>query len=404
MSRGNFDKTRRLALTTLGISLAGVALGGIGTFKSEELVSKLKEVAKPYTIDYVTVLQENGNYYAINSKGNVICVNSPTACIQEAINEVADGGVVHINRGIYVISESVVIDDAKNLVLEGEGSASLIMLKNGITATHAVMLKGIIENLVIRDLAFDGNYENVTDEGTSSRVDEELVELATANMVNNLTLLNVEVMHVRGGAGINIGNANNVKLINVHIHDNGLPTSKYACDAVHMGFVNNALVLGSIFENFTDTGVAVDSSNGIVISGNVFKNCGSQCSTFTPCCGNPSVNYRGYIFSNNVIIKSQANTLTNGGVIVGGFTTSIPPNVYDALIVGNVFIGQDDNTIGVAIAIQEGADYVNIIGNVFRNCSFGIMPYVYQLNGLVSGNLFDKCQMPYSKVPGLVIS
>ena len=58
--------------------------------------------------------------------------------------------------------------------------------------------------------------------------------------------------------------------------------------------------------------------------------------------------------SDNVVIKNQANVLINGGVIVSGFTTSIPPNVYNALITGNVFIGQDDNTIGVVNAIQEG--------------------------------------------------
>ena len=53
---------------------------------------------------------------------------------------------------------------------------------------------------------------------------------------------------------------------------------------------------------------------------------------------------------------------------------------------------------------KRGADYVNIISNVFRNYSFRIMPYVYQLNGLISGNLFNKCHIPYFKVSDLVIN
>jgi len=66
-------------------------------------------------------------------------------------------------------------------------------------------------------------------------------------------------------------------------------------------------------------------------------------------------------------------------------------------------MGRNGNTLS-AISIQEAADYINIIGNVFVNCTGGIIPQVYELeNGLVSGNIFNNCQIPYIKIPGLVI-
>jgi pectate lyase len=401
----SINRGRREALTALGVSLASLALGGFNTQRELQLGSEVSEMRLRLPYSGVEVLRYNGNYYAYNERGEVICVNSPTSCIQEAVDyAAANYGIVHIWHGLYEVAESVVIDSARDLTLIGDGASTVIMLKSGITATHALMLKGTISNLTIANMAFDGNYENVTDVGTSSRVDEELVELATAQSVENLTLYGVEVRHTRGGAGINIGNARNVKLINIHVHDNGLPTSEYACDAVHMGFVNNAVVLGSVFENVTDTGVAVDSSSGVVITGNVFRNCHSQCSTYTPAGGVPNESYRGYVFSSNIVIKDEPATFINGGVVIGGFlTTSPPPHVYDILIANNIFMGRNGNTLS-AISVQEAADYINIIGNVFVNCTGGIIPQVYELeNGLVSGNIFNNCQIPYIKIPGLVI-
>jgi len=34
----------------------------------------------------VLVYQEGGHYYARDRQGNLVCVDSPTACLQEAIN------------------------------------------------------------------------------------------------------------------------------------------------------------------------------------------------------------------------------------------------------------------------------------------------------------------------------
>jgi hypothetical protein len=90
--------------------------------------------------DYdVMVFTENGHYYAMTDTGNVFCIDSPTACLQEAVNYVAQfgGGRIFIRRGTYTISGPgsylptgepviVTIPDGVKLIIEGEGSSTVI--------------------------------------------------------------------------------------------------------------------------------------------------------------------------------------------------------------------------------------------------------------------------------------
>jgi hypothetical protein len=42
------------------------------------------------------VYQENGHYYAKDGRGNIICSDSPSACLQEAVNTVGENSVIRI--------------------------------------------------------------------------------------------------------------------------------------------------------------------------------------------------------------------------------------------------------------------------------------------------------------------
>jgi hypothetical protein len=44
----------------------------------------------------VIVYQEGGHYYAKDSRGNLICVDSPTACLQEAVNAVGENSIIMV--------------------------------------------------------------------------------------------------------------------------------------------------------------------------------------------------------------------------------------------------------------------------------------------------------------------
>jgi len=86
--------------------------------------------------DYdVMVFTENGHYYAMTDTGNVFCIDSPTACIKEAINYVINNktsGVVFIRSGTYTVSGEILISDPSptatrnySVTIVGEHSATI---------------------------------------------------------------------------------------------------------------------------------------------------------------------------------------------------------------------------------------------------------------------------------------
>lgn len=51
----------------------------------------------------VRVYSDNGHYFAVDENDRVICRDSNTACIQEAIDHVKNGGKVLIKKGEYYV-------------------------------------------------------------------------------------------------------------------------------------------------------------------------------------------------------------------------------------------------------------------------------------------------------------
>jgi len=92
-------------------------------------------VRRKLTYD-VVVYTEDGHYFAEDADGHVFCQDSPTACLQEAVNYVAQfgGGRIFIRRGTYSpgsylpTGEPVIvtIPDGVKLIIEGEGSSTVI--------------------------------------------------------------------------------------------------------------------------------------------------------------------------------------------------------------------------------------------------------------------------------------
>jgi len=69
----------------------------------------------PHAYD-VLVYQDGGHYYAKDSRGNVICVDSPTACLQESINNLDNGGTILIMNGIYIVNQPIIMRPRVNIV------------------------------------------------------------------------------------------------------------------------------------------------------------------------------------------------------------------------------------------------------------------------------------------------
>ncbi len=114
----------------------------------------------------VTVFQKTGSYYAMDENGIVICRDSRTACIQEAVNHVNSlgGGMVYIRRGTYLMKAPVILDNISNVIIKGDGrdvtvlkpdpnSPAVGFKKDTSTPTY---------NLVFEDFTIDAGLYDAT--------------------------------------------------------------------------------------------------------------------------------------------------------------------------------------------------------------------------------------------------
>jgi hypothetical protein len=85
-------------------------------------------VAPSRTYD-VLVYADGERYYAEDKNGNIICVDSPTACIQESINYLSDGGVIKLSKGVFRIQSPISLKT--NTYIEGEGPELTVLLNIG---------------------------------------------------------------------------------------------------------------------------------------------------------------------------------------------------------------------------------------------------------------------------------
>jgi hypothetical protein len=83
----------------------------------------------------VYVYTWGGYYYAVDNNGNTICQDSPTSCIQEAVNYVSSNygqGLIYVRGGTYYIPTNGVTVNAP-IVIAGEGDRTNIVL-GGVNA------------------------------------------------------------------------------------------------------------------------------------------------------------------------------------------------------------------------------------------------------------------------------
>jgi hypothetical protein len=122
-------------------------------------------IPRAYT---AVVYKEGSHVYAKDEKGSIICQDSATSCLQEAVNYIAQlgGGRVYIKRGTYYVNSyqqySQGIDVPKNIsiVFEGEDPYTTKIVA-GVSMDSLIMFRA--RNAVVRNITFDGNWlANVT--------------------------------------------------------------------------------------------------------------------------------------------------------------------------------------------------------------------------------------------------
>jgi len=134
---------------------------------------------KPNAYDAMVFTESGANgvhYYAMDSVGHVFCVDSPTSCIQEAINYLYNtkgGGKIYIKSGTYYINQNVVFPwhNGENVIIEGEGMYGTIIQINAPNTVQSYSAAtgqsiGAAQwlNLFLRDLAINvvGDYSSFT--------------------------------------------------------------------------------------------------------------------------------------------------------------------------------------------------------------------------------------------------
>jgi hypothetical protein len=109
------------------------------------------------------VYVEGSNYFARDSRGNIICKNSN--CIQEAINYVSNlgGGKVYLKKGTYRTNEYIFIR-SDNIELYGDGMG-LTIIENHARYGPAIYIGKdsetsiVARNIYIHDLTIDAKYQ-----------------------------------------------------------------------------------------------------------------------------------------------------------------------------------------------------------------------------------------------------
>ena len=151
----------------------------------------------PHAYD-VLVYQEGGHYYAKDMNGNVICVDSPTACLQEAVDM---GGLIIIKPGTYILNAKSQIpwSDPNTVLYAGVVvkkpftrivGVGNVWIKLGNNVGGSVIGIGSGANdVTIEGLYIDGNSQNNPDTG----IDGDLTGIIPSMDIWRLTLRNIYV-------------------------------------------------------------------------------------------------------------------------------------------------------------------------------------------------------------------
>jgi hypothetical protein len=335
----------------------------------------------PHAYD-VLVYQEGGHYYAKDRNGNVICTDSPSACIQEAVDFVSafGGGKVLIGSGIFKIDYT--IRPKSNITISGFGNNTVLLKTTNIDPNpdlrYRVFYGNGVSNVVIEDLVVDGNKDNLPWSGTA--LDYHAVRFDNST---NIDIRNIVVRYVKAGAGIVIYKSRKVKIIGNRIHDNGSQADNLPSDAIYVGHSTDVIVAHNIVENVTDTGTACDNDNDVIIIGNRYINTLSNGITWYNIDNDPPLANRAVIMGN--IIQGAVR-----GIWLDVSPNSGAPFAENAWIVSNIIL---NTAIGIEIA---GSKNVFVEGNYIDTTSYAAIhtnnPYPTNIriknNVVVNGSVF----------------
>lgn len=304
--------------------------------------------------------------------------------INEAISNLpSGGGIVRIKKGTYNLTGIVEILKS-NVILEGEGTATLLRVANSANLGDVVRIGngGTVSytNITVRDFMIDGNQANQTSGANSplvlwgttsykhSRLTIENLWLTGAKQ-DCLKVIAIEDSvikncYIYSNTGTAIGLFTSSQYIS--IIGNILASNSYG---VYDNACNYCTMSGNVLRN-NGYGIYVNSGWREIITGNMF---------FT------STNYGVYLVgAQRVTVTGNHFYGDNWGIVVGNSSNITKYNV----ITGNTIMYTTG--IGIALYYGTGTTISNVItGNhIFGAGQHGIYLYASSFN-TITGNAID---------------
>lgn len=233
--------------------------------------------------------------------------------IQEAINSLhADGGIVYIDPGTWILTEPIKVNS--NITLEGFGGSTRLYLADNSNCdmiNNADPTNGN-QGIVIRNLSLNGNGSGQTYSGTLFNG----IKISSSEAV---LIENVFVKNVTSGIGI------------------------------YFSYTNNSAVK-SCFTLGCQGGITNENGVGVVVSGNGAMGCSNigivSFGTLNATFGNVSTT------SGNTALFIQGESVCNAGTATEYNTSQVPLSIYEKAVSGDIQFRKADQRVHDPAAVN----------------------------------------------------
>jgi len=278
--------------------------------------------------DYdVMVFTENGHYYAMTDTGNVFCIDSPTACIQEAVNYVINNktsGVVFIRSGTYTVSAETVITESTprsySVTIVGEHSATIQTTTPTITPGYNNGILHFYSLGGVKEINIEGLNLSLTDSSKS------FWNVISIELGGNATAPQTWRIRIRGNRI-----TSNYQVTSSGNYTNGIVVSSREAASGYSPVPVN-------FDVWIENNRVVGTGTGISVANGTMQG---------PASGR-------VVVRNNFVDIQWTTSAGTDDIFVFGNANNINPQYFipDVIIEGNTALNPGDTSIEVAQAIN----------------------------------------------------
>jgi len=338
-------------------------------------VDRKEFVERTFPFEYSYIVYKKGDvYYAKNDDGLIEFSDvNATRVIQYSIDQVnaLGGGKVVIRKGKYPITGTITVKD--NVVVEGEGLSSTTLFKYPADSRFGPVFFITGKNIIVRDLAVDGNY-------TTIPINRDNLDVQNIVVGNAQYVVIERILSTRpGGYTLTIGQ----DISDLNKNQNTPPFAP----------VYDMIVRDSIFFPGSKTygvgkdGLHIFGSERIAIVNNLVIDTGDD---WIGIGADSSFPARNILIAGNIVYTDYSRGVTLHTGTAG--EKYAPDIIRNILIIGNIMMGNGDMLMIVPDPPGCGncTDFVSdvyLIGNVGNSIYLTSAKNVNIVNNVIYGNI-----------------